>query len=211
MLSTPPDATLARLLDAARSCVAQVGVGKTTLDDVARAAGVSRATLYRHLPGKQALLLALLHREVERLAATIELRIGEPETLSEAITGLLVITADELARHDAAQFVLTHESDLVLPFLIFDGADGVLAAATAIAAPHLEPFCGVDAGRAGEWVARLLLSALVSPSTSPDLRDPVAVRAMVDAFVVPGLGRPAPALGPSTDVSQPIPDRFTHS
>ena len=46
------DGTAARLLDATVACIARVGVSKTTLDDVAREAGCSRATLYRYFPGK---------------------------------------------------------------------------------------------------------------------------------------------------------------
>ena len=57
----------ARLLDAACTCIARVGVAKTTLDDVAREAGCSRATLYRYFPGKQQLLGALVAREAASL------------------------------------------------------------------------------------------------------------------------------------------------
>ena len=38
-----------RLLDAAASCYARFGLAKTTAEDVAREAGVSRATLYNKL------------------------------------------------------------------------------------------------------------------------------------------------------------------
>ena len=39
-----------RVLDAARACVLDVGVRRTTMTDVARRAGVSRMTLYRRFP-----------------------------------------------------------------------------------------------------------------------------------------------------------------
>ena len=48
-----------RVLDAALTCVARVGLAKTTLDDVAREAGCARATVYRCFSGKQQLLAAL--------------------------------------------------------------------------------------------------------------------------------------------------------
>jgi len=40
-----------RLLQATYSCVARWGLAKTTVEDAAREAGVSRATVYRYFPG----------------------------------------------------------------------------------------------------------------------------------------------------------------
>ncbi|MGZ4705878.1 MAG: TetR/AcrR family transcriptional regulator, partial [Acidimicrobiales bacterium] len=40
-----------RILEAALRCVARWGLIKTTVDDVAREAGCSRATIYRAFPG----------------------------------------------------------------------------------------------------------------------------------------------------------------
>ena len=60
MVGTKANAQPDRILDAALACIARVGVGKTTLDDVAREAGCARATVYRCFPGRQALLRALL-------------------------------------------------------------------------------------------------------------------------------------------------------
>src|SRR5438132_13200822 len=40
-----------RILEAGYSCVARYGLAKTTVEDVARAARLSRATIYRHFPG----------------------------------------------------------------------------------------------------------------------------------------------------------------
>ncbi|MBV9252708.1 MAG: helix-turn-helix transcriptional regulator, partial [Actinobacteria bacterium] len=40
-----------RILDATLRCIGRWGVAKTTLEDVAREAGCSRATVYRAVPG----------------------------------------------------------------------------------------------------------------------------------------------------------------
>jgi len=40
-----------RILEAGYACVARYGLAKTTVEDVARASGLSRATLYRYFPG----------------------------------------------------------------------------------------------------------------------------------------------------------------
>src|SRR5471032_1883492 len=74
-----------RVLDGALACIARVGVGKTTLDDVAREAGCARATVYRTFPGKQALFRALLDREVEALGARALDAAGAADTLADAV------------------------------------------------------------------------------------------------------------------------------
>ncbi|MBV8950773.1 MAG: helix-turn-helix transcriptional regulator, partial [Actinobacteria bacterium] len=40
-----------RILEATFACIAKFGLAKTTMDDAAREAGLSRATVYRYFPG----------------------------------------------------------------------------------------------------------------------------------------------------------------
>src|SRR5438552_8967881 len=60
------------VLDAARECVLDVGVRRTTLSSVARAAGVSRMTLYRRFPDVRSLIAALMTREFGALITAAE-------------------------------------------------------------------------------------------------------------------------------------------
>ena len=83
---------------------------------------------------------------------------------------------------------MTAEPELLLPHLAFDGADRVLHAGATVVAPALAPFLGPDAAeRAGEWLARMILSYVCSPTDLVDLADPISVRRLVADFVVPGL------------------------
>jgi AcrR family transcriptional regulator len=66
----------ARILDAARSLFAERGVRAVTLEEVARAAGVGKATLFRRFGDRGALFLALLDEHERELQDAI-LR-GEP-------------------------------------------------------------------------------------------------------------------------------------
>src|SRR6266545_8086231 len=69
---TPPSPTRVDddvLLDAAMICVLELGVRRTTLSSVARAAEVSRMTLYRRFPDVRSLLAALMTREFGALLA----------------------------------------------------------------------------------------------------------------------------------------------
>jgi len=61
------DERRAMLLDAARDVILRYGYRKTTLDDVASAAGVSRATLYNYFPNKQEMFRSLIVTELDGL------------------------------------------------------------------------------------------------------------------------------------------------
>lgn len=182
------DGTSARLLDATLVCIARVGVSKTTLDDVAREAGCSRATLYRYFPGKPALLHSLVTREAAVLGHALQAVAADAASLEDAAVAIVLCAADWLAGHPALRFVMTAEPDLLLPHLAFDGADRVLAAGAHVVAPALVPFVGpADSERAGEWLARMILSYVCSPTALVDLADPLSVRRLVADFVAPGL------------------------
>jgi AcrR family transcriptional regulator len=182
------DGTAARLLDGAVACIARVGVSKTTLDDVAREAGCSRATLYRYFPGKPALVGALVAREAATLSTVLRCASADAESLSDAVVDIVVAAAGWLAAHPALNFIMTAEPEVLLPHLAFDGADRVLRAGAAVVAPSLERFVGADASlRAGEWLARMILTYVGSPTDAVDLADPSSVRRLVADFVVPGL------------------------
>ena len=56
-----------RILDAAANLITHYGYAKTTVDDIARAAGVAKGAIYLHWPGKDELLAALLARELLRM------------------------------------------------------------------------------------------------------------------------------------------------
>ena len=83
--------TRTAILDAALAEVLAHGIRRTTASDIARRAEVSRQTLYRYWPDVQALLAALVTRE---LFAVVP-RGGTSATLDEFAAGL-VETADRI-------------------------------------------------------------------------------------------------------------------
>src|SRR5258706_3056976 len=94
-----------RVLDGALACVARVGLGKTTLDDVAREAGCARATVYRCFANKQQLLVALVAREVHALRDTVVVASAADDTLTTAITTVVTTAARSLVSHPALAFI----------------------------------------------------------------------------------------------------------
>jgi AcrR family transcriptional regulator len=184
-----------RAYDAALTCFGRVGVAKTTLDEVAREAGCSRATLYRHFPGKQPLINALVVREAARMADAIIAAADAEATLADAAVAVLTTGARALFDHDALRYVMAVEPELVVPYLSFERGDALLAVASHRLAPAFTRFCDAERSvRLAEWVIRLGLSYLCSPE-AVDVVDEQRARALIEAFVLPGRKLPVPSEG----------------
>ncbi len=176
-----------RILDAAVVLVARWGVTKTSLADIAKQAGCSRASLYRTFPGgKQELLTALGVRELGTYIESVVEAIDEADDLDDALTRALVVATRLLRDHPAAQFVLAHEPELLLPFLGFRQVDRLYRHVSASVGPHLARF--VDPGRAAwlaEWAARTFLTYLFNPDPSVDLGLIDDAHRLVSSFLMP--------------------------
>ena len=178
-----------RILDAALVCLARWGLAKTGLDDVAREAGVSRATVYRTFPGgKEAVIEAVARTEVTRFFAAVEGRLASADTLEDVLVAGLAEAGSRIASHGALRTLVSFEPEVILPRLAFDGMDRVLAACTAFAAPHLGRFLDeTTAERVAEWAARVVVSYSSWPSVDVDLTDEAAVRRLVRQLFLPAL------------------------
>src|SRR5918994_2833039 len=177
-----------RAVRAALTCVARHGLAKTTFDDVAREAGCARATLYRYFGGKRQLVRIAVAREAARIAAGVRDAADAESTFDDAVVAIVVRAARELRDNEALQFLFAFEPELVLPHVTFDAGNRFLVGAGSAVAPALERFLPADrTDRAGEWLARVVLTHALSPSSPIDLTDEAAARALVRELVLPGL------------------------
>jgi AcrR family transcriptional regulator len=176
-----------RLADAALRCIASQGLAKTTLDDVARAAGCSRATVYRVFPGgKEGLISAVVDTEVARFFSALALRMGAAADLEDVLVVGMTEAAVRITEHPGLSFLLDHEPDTILPHLAFSHMDSILSVSSTFTAPFLGRWLDHDeARRVAEWAARIVLSHLLCPSEGVDLTDEVRVRRLVRTFVLP--------------------------
>lgn len=182
-----------RVLAAAARCIARWGVAKTTLDDVAREAGCSRATVYRVVAGgKDGLIEAVARREVDRFFAALSARLDDADGLEDLLVAAVAEAARFVDGHAPLQFLLAHEPEVVLPHVAFSRMDAVFARVRRFAAPYLQPLLGADAAaEAADWVTRVVVSYLLSPAPGVDLRDEHDARRVTRAFLLPGLLRSA--------------------
>lgn len=180
-----------RLVAAAVACIARWGVGKTSLDDIAREAGVSRATVYRALPGgKDRLLAVVLGHEVGRFFHLVDAELAEACDLSELLTTGISQGLDLVADHPALRTLLAQEPELILPHFAFHRLDRLLAVTTELCRPHLARFLPGEAIRpTAEWAARLVLTYSVHPTPAVRPHDRASVRRLVDTYIIPAASR----------------------
>jgi len=87
------DPAVTRILDAALELFEDVGIRKSTIEDVARRAGIDRVTVYRRVGSKNEVTQAVLAREAqrifERVAAGVESVDSPEDRVVAAFTGLV--------------------------------------------------------------------------------------------------------------------------
>ena len=204
----PNDMTAARerLIDAAEACFHRYGVMKTTVEDVAATAKVSRATVYRYFDGRDAIILGVLLREASRFLGRLQDKLAaQPDLETAVVTGVLftvkAVRSDEnlallfapeaagvtgsVAGASEALFEVT--SDFLRP--LFDAAQksGQLRA-------------GVDLDDAAEWTLRTILSLLTV--AGPRQRSGADQYRYLQTFLVPALVAEPSPLEPPRNLRQ---------
>ena len=161
------------LLDAAADAVLSGAAwDKVRMADVARAAGVSRQTLYYEFGSKDALAEALAMREAERYMTGAEAAMeGHDGSPGDAVGAATEFTLTEAASNPLLKAVLTDDSGGLLPFLT-TRSEALLAAARERCASYLcEHWPDLAPDRVlfvADAVNRLTLSHLVLPGGRPD-------------------------------------------
>jgi AcrR family transcriptional regulator len=190
-VSTPAPVDV-RAREAVLACIGRFGLSKTTIDDIAREAGCSRATLYRYFDGKPEIVRSAVVAEHDRIAGVVVEAGRAAPTFADAIVAVVVAGARELRGHDALQFLLAHEPDAVLGHLAFGPGDRLLIAVGDAVAPAFDRWLAPDdATRVGDWLARVVRSYVLMPQPPIDFTHAVTARPFLEQFVIPGLA-PAP-------------------
>ncbi|MFF2552270.1 TetR/AcrR family transcriptional regulator [Nocardia sp. NPDC058058] len=113
--STEPSSAVDRaILDAARACVAEFGVRRTTLTEVARRAGVSRPTVYRRWADTGSLVADLLVRELREIIAEA---IPEGGTARERLVGAIVGGGSMMRRNPLFAKIFRTDADVMLTYV----------------------------------------------------------------------------------------------
>jgi AcrR family transcriptional regulator len=165
-----------RILDAAELLFTRQDPGSVGMNEIAKAAGCSRATLYRYFENREALRNAYVARETHRLSESIDVdAILDPR--ERLITGIL--TTLRLVRESPALSAWFATTSGPLGAELAEQSDVITALAAAFVTSLGDDHPANVAGR-GRWLVRAITSLLIFPG-----RDEADERAMLTEFVAP--------------------------
>ncbi len=183
------DATAAGIADAALRQFELFGVARSTIEEIAHRAKLSRVTIYRRFPGRDALIEAVMLRELHRFLRDLDAVIDAHSEPEEMVVEGFAFTLQAVRSHRLLQRVLESEPEVLLPYLTVKGAPFVEAARNFLAMRIAQEFEDerVDSEllSVAEIVVRLILSFLLMPKTLMDLDDPDEVRAFARRYLCP--------------------------
>jgi AcrR family transcriptional regulator len=187
--SAGSDPVTDRILAAALEQFEIFGLRRSTVEDVARRSGLSRMTVYRRFRSKQALLSAVIIRELQLGLARIDSAVSSLDSFEERLVEGFVVALELGRSHVLLQRLLRHEPDMVLPYVTVAGSPGL-----ALIRDHLawllqqQRLAGGGRVPAPEAVAELLVrigqSLLLTPETSLGLETEDGMRRFAREYLV---------------------------
>ena len=177
------ETTRDRILQAGIEAAAIHGIARLTVGDVAKRAGVSRPTLYKHFRSKTELVAAAVEREADRMVRQVvvdELPEDPHEALSVGIRAVLRVTRE----HPLLDRLIRTEPESLLPLILEDGGAVSLRVRRTIESILEQRFGDGDPvvlRRYADLVTRIVISyAVNAPDDPPEVVADVVARVLVD-------------------------------
>ena len=184
----PADATTERILDAAMAQFIDFGLRRTTVEDVAVRAGVSRVTVHRRFGRKSELIQGVMLRELSRFLQEFDAAISPLPTLEDKLVEGFVVTLRIARSHPLITRLLATEPEVLLPELTVRGGP-FLAAATSYLVAHTKgeaaEYEEKDVAALGEIFVRLVASFLLTPQTVAPIGDDASARRYAQRHLAP--------------------------
>jgi AcrR family transcriptional regulator len=158
--------TATRILDATLATMADHGIARLSLEDVARRAGLSRQTVYRYFPSKGDLVEATVLREEQVFIANMVSAAGRQRELESALRAAIEAAMRTGQAHALLNRLLATEPESLVALVTTDRGPVLSAARQALQeilggwlprVPKARLLMAADA------VARLLVSYVVNP------------------------------------------------
>ncbi len=181
--------TYDKITEGTFECLAKFGYSKTSMDDIAKQAKCSRATLYRLFPnGKDAIVTELVKKAVSDIFVLLKEVAESADDLYDAISKTMAVATYHLNQNAALQKVIECDPDFILPFLVFENMDSVLITISKFGSEVFGKWLDEDISKVLiEWLARIVLTYFSSPKGQLKFNDENTISEFVDIFIRPGL------------------------
>ena len=162
------------------------------MEDITRRSGLARVTLYRTFANKDAIVEAVLLRELEKFLSELSAEAGSYAEAEDKLVEGFVFTLNTLQGHALLQRLLATEPETVLPFLTVEG-DGVVRTASSFLAHQLavalpdDKRTQLELLEVAEVTVRVIVSFVLTPSQNVALGDDDAARSFARRYLVPPL------------------------
>jgi AcrR family transcriptional regulator len=182
-----------QILDAAMECFVQLGIARTSVQDVARMAGLSRGTVYRYFDDRQVLIEAAIEHGAQQYYRDAAEAMNKKATLAEQVGAMAEVVARTQLEHRTRNRLMADDAELMRHMIA--GSDATVRRTTTFLLPYVEAAkkrrevaSNLDALAASEWLARAINSlSTVQSSPTFDVSKPKAVGRFVERFAVAGL------------------------
>ena len=177
------------IIESAFTCFRKQGMQRATIVDIARAANVSRSTVYEYFRDKSAIVEACAEHTSEQFYRQMSTAMDRGGSLEDKLARAAVFVT-QARRVIASEKYFDEEA---VSLLLTKDAAVLLRECVDFLAPHLaaakltgEVRKNLDVRSAAEWFARILFSLFSTPSSTLGMDDPEVVADFVRAYVVQG-------------------------
>jgi len=179
------------VLDAALAQFEDIGIRRSTIEDIARRAGIDRVTIYRRVGSKDDVIQAVLAREARRLIDRVNAATRSLPTLEERVATSFATTVLNLRQNVLFSRMLALDGETVLPRVTTQAspllAMGIGAAVgllrRAQADGLLDPVA--DPQGVAEILVRLVHSFVLTPGGAVKLQTDAELKAFARAHLIP--------------------------
>jgi len=99
MKTLPPPSARARILGVARGHLFTYGYSAVTMDELAGELGMSKKTLYRHFPGKDAIVGAIIDEMGQAIRGQMDAVLANPKlNFAQKLSGVIDVVGSHLAK-----------------------------------------------------------------------------------------------------------------
>jgi AcrR family transcriptional regulator len=190
-LAEDVDPGVEQVLDAALAQFEDLGIRRSTIEDIARRAGIDRVTVYRRVGSKDDVIQAVITREARKLIDHVTSTTAPLETLEDRIATGFATAIVQVRTNALFNRMLALEGDTVLPRLTTHAAPlltiGIAAAVMLLEQAQtdrlLDPIA--DPHAVAEILVRLVLSFILTPQGTVKLQNTAELEAFARAHVAP--------------------------